>query len=462
MATTRLHTVIDVLDNALDGDLTSERVHQLSLAEIHDLYESVNDFYDAWDPAPPPDGALRTHLGGWVARCPDHGAARDLLNSALLYAHEVVVYDPLAAYFQPGRSRLRPLPAVRGIGIDIQASSVHLEATAGYERFADELDAHHTNLSAAVRQVAQLAPLIRSGAVLLVPHLRLVLARQDAIHTAVRHMIKDDEYRALLASPIDRPPLTQDDGTRVSFSVAAPRTRSDQLMQEAGDAAYYLARTLAVAGAAGASYLPPSGTEWALYEQRLRVLGQTLRRETRRDLYVAPALSSSDLPLLHALDPSTLVAARAQEEAFEDWRTALRRATQHIRTLPSDGEEFVSEARDVLADELGPVSKEVAQATRRSKVLADSAKDSWLRIACGAATTGSVAVAAGSSMLPVAGATAGGMLSWLATSLFGRQQTGHRAVVAHLVHARSGNPDAPDTVEEDWPIREDLVISPKR
>ncbi len=370
------------------------------------------------------------------------------------------MYDPIAAYFQPGRSRLRPLPAIRGVGIDIQASSVHLEATAGYENFADELNSHHTNLSTAVRQVAQLAPLIRSGAVLLVPHLRLTLTRQDAIHTAVRHMVKDDEYRALLASPIDRPPLTQDDGTRVSFSVASPRTRSDERMQEAGDAAYYLARTLAIANAAGASYLPPSGTEWALYEQRLRVLGKTLRRRARRDLYVAPALSSSDLPLLHALDPSTLVAARAQEEAFEDWRAALRRATQHIRALPSDGDEFASEARDVLADQLGPVSRDVAEATRRSKVLADSAKDSWLRIACGAAAGGSVAATAGTSMLPVAGAATGGMLSWLATSLFGRQETGHRAVIAHLLP--TGGSNRADPATEDWPVREGLVISPRR
>jgi hypothetical protein len=453
-----LPTILDVLENALGDEISAGRAERLSIQEVDELYASVNAFYDAWDPPLAPQDTLRVHLGGWIARSGATGTARDLLNLALLYAHEAVIYDPVAAYFQHGLRKLRPLPTIQGPGLNSRADWVRVEASAGYEIFEGNLEAHQSHLALAFERIAQQAPLIRSGVAIPIPHLRMVLQQQDSIFTAVRHMVRDDDYRSLLANPIDRAPLMRDETTGVRIQVQ-PRTRADAVMQEAGEPAYYLARTLALAMAADASYLPPSATEWAIYEQRLGVLQRSLPREERQHLHVLPALASCSLPFLQGLDPKTVAAVRSNEEAMDDWRGALRRATRNISALPSTGETFAAEARDVLADELGPVAREVERATRRSAVLSDSFKGDAINWTCGAAVAGLGTAIVGLSPAAVPLTAATGIVRWLARSLVPVRLTGQRAVIAHLSHAR---PEPGESKAHDgWPSPEALILRRK-
>lgn len=228
-------TILDVLEAALDGDLSAERAQRLSMAEVQNLREVVLQFYEAWAPQPAKEGLLRVHLGGWVASATDQGIARDLLHASLLYVHEVVVHDPVAAYFEPRRRYLRAFRQVRGQTIDATASSVHGERTGGYESFADNLESHRSSLAVAIPRVAALAPLIRAGIVLPIPHFKLALQRQERIWTAVRYLLQDDDYVALLDQPIDRPALTQDEGPGVQL-LTRPLTEADARIQQYGDA----------------------------------------------------------------------------------------------------------------------------------------------------------------------------------------------------------------------------------
>jgi hypothetical protein len=41
-------TIIDLLENALDGELTPAAVGKLDLLQIAELAESVQDFYESW------------------------------------------------------------------------------------------------------------------------------------------------------------------------------------------------------------------------------------------------------------------------------------------------------------------------------------------------------------------------------------------------------------------------------
>lgn len=447
-------TIIDVLENALDGDLSPGRIESLSMTEVRTIREVVLEFYDAWAPYPAETGLLRVHLGGWVAtNAGQGGTARDLLHAALLYAHQVVIHDPVAAYFEPRRRRLRAFPAVEGLGLNVDASAAQLERTGGYESFPDNLEGHRSNLARGVVSLAELTPLIREGVVVPIPHLKLTLQREQKIWTGVRHLLHDDDYLKLLRNPIDRPALSFDTGTKVQF-LTDPRTSSDAKIQEFGDSAYYLARTLAMAEASYAAYMPPSATEWALYEQRIRRLPTDLSRRTRLDLTVAPALVSSDLVYFQGLSNRDLLAIREDEESFEHWRASLRRATRQISELPSEGEDFAAEARDVLTDHLDEAAGEVRQATSRRSALKRNLRPTGVSLSTGAAGVGGAAVTGGGPA-GLAAVGVSGMLKWLADSLLSPSLGGTKAVLAHLIQ-----PSTSET-EDDWPAREPLVIRPK-
>lgn len=448
-------TIVDVLENALDGDLTAERAEQLDLSEIEELRAVVLEFYESWVPRPPGDDVFRVHLGGWVASAADDGIARDLLQAATLYAHEVVVYDPVAAYFEPRRMLLRSFRPVEGLGISSQASAVHIETTDGFQVEPGNADRHRSSLAIAIPQIRTLAPLIRAGVLLPVPHLKLALQRQVKIWTAVRHLLADEEYLALVDQPVDRPALTWDNGIRPQI-LTHPKSRADALIQQYGDAAYYLSRSIAVADAAYASYVPPSATEWAIYEQRLTRLREVLGRRQRVDLTVAPALSLSKLPYFRGLSDSDILGARDSEESFAHWRASLRMATRQIGSLPMAGDNFVDEAREVLSDALGQAADEVRLATSRSATLKRKIRPYGLTMAAGAAgAAGEAALGGGSTAFAATGIS--GMLGWLADSLFPPSLSGSNAVMAHLVHDTS----AEKTQDEDWPKREGLLITPK-
>lgn len=446
-------TIVDVLENALNGDLSAERAQQLSMEQVRSLREVVLQFYDAWAQSPAEEGSLRVHLGGWVASAANDGIARDLLHAALLYAHQTVIYDPVAAYFEPRRRHLAAFRPVRGQGLDSEASSIHQERTGGYESFVDNLVAHRSNLALAIPRIAGLTPLIRDGIVVPIPHLKLTLQRQEKIWVAVRHLLSDDEYLRLLDQPIDRPALTQDDGPGILF-LTRPQTAADARIQQYGDAAYYLSRSIAMADASYASYLPPSGTEWAIYQQRLTRLGRALERSHELDLTVAPALVQSDLPYFKGLSGPDVLAARRDDEGFEHWRMGLRTATRQINNLPSDGETFVGEAQDVLKDHLEETAAEVRKATSRSAALKRNLRPTALTLSTGAAgIAGAAALGGGPAVFGTLTIT--GMLRWLGDSLLAPNLSGSKAVLAHLVHNR------PVDKADDWPRREPLLLTPK-
>jgi hypothetical protein len=252
----------------------------------------------------------------------------------------------------------------------------------------------------------------------------------------------------------------QDDGPSVHIQVH-PRTKTDQRLQHYGDPAYYLARTLALADASHASYLPPSGTEWAIYEQRLRALGQKLHRRDRLELTIAPAIVGSELPFLAGLSAATVLAARADDEAFGEWRMALRRATRQIRASPADGEAFVDQAREVLHDELTEAAREVRRQTKRSRVLAGNMRSNSLTIVTGVAGAGASAAVLGSPVAGLVGPAATGLLRWVADSLLPPQLHGTKAVLASFVHHTTTNSSGTQERDDGWPIRETVVFEPK-
>jgi hypothetical protein len=178
----------------------------------------------------------------------------------------------------------------------------------------------------------------------------------------VRHDLRNDDFLSAVQSPVDREPVTRDSTRGMQQSISGAGgfvSDNDRRLQVAGNPSYYLNKTLAVAHAAGAAYVPPSATDWRLYELRIEAARTELRRVTDTDLKVLAALHASALPLLDGLTLDDVATLRLKEGAMEDWRIALRQAARGLATVPTDGATFAADSTQVLEDTLGPVERTV-------------------------------------------------------------------------------------------------------
>ncbi len=428
------NSIIDVLHGVIGQDLSAERVNDLTLDEVAELADAVQTHYLDWRP---PDGdGLRVHLGGWIGGNFADASARSMLATMLLYANEVLIHDPVAEWFSASRDRLRALDPIRyRNGTKVQGSEGHLLRIDGWLAHSTDLDRNLHELRWRIPALDSIEPLVRSGAAIPVSHIDLVLALQDQLLSAVRHDMRNDRFVRAVSEPVDLQPVTTDFSRGGQLDLAGAGgllTDKDRRLSVAGNPAYYLNKTLAVAASAGAIYLPPSATDWAIFHARIDAAAVELRRAGELDLNVLAALHTSELPLLEDLDLATVSRLRNEEGLVEEWRAALRQAARGLQTIPSEGPAFASDSRQLLEDMLLPAENELARnATFRGR-LRRGGRDASVSLMAGAAGT---AVAGPVGGLLTAGVSAAA--SWTLKALLPEQRTGTAQIVAHLSHRRS-------------------------
>ncbi len=192
-------TIIDVLIDVLGPDLSAERVDELTLDDIAELADAVQRHYGEWQP--PESDALRVHLGGWVGGNFAAPEAREVLATMLLYADQVVLHDPLAQWFSTDRRRMRSLDPIRyRNGAQLAGSEGHLLSADGWVAHHEDLERNLFHLRWAIPALRDVAPLVESGAAVLVPHLQLIVGVQDGLLSAVRHDLR--KWAIHVAPPI--------------------------------------------------------------------------------------------------------------------------------------------------------------------------------------------------------------------------------------------------------------------
>lgn len=130
---------------------------------------------------------------------------------------------------------------------------------------------------------------------------------------------------------------------------------------------------------------------------------------------VASSLLTLDLPIFAGAPIETLVKIHQDEEAFAEWRAALRGAARQINATCTDSG-FRDDAREVYQDMLLPMTAAVDRATKRSRVLKNLALEQAARVSLGA-TLGY----ASSTMLglPPTGAVSGAVVGGLTSAAYG-------------------------------------------
>jgi hypothetical protein len=427
-------TIVDVLENTI-GELTAERVQQLTPQGLDTVADVVNEFYGKWTAPPLADGELRLYSGGWIAGNIEGVEPRQYLFTSLVYAPTVIIHDHIAEWFYPHRNALRspPLLPARHGQMMIQGAEPSLLQGNGFYVFRSEPERSREYLARVIPTMGLLAPLIRSGAVMPVPHLRIMRSGQDAILSAVRHDVQSTEFAQLVANPADVAPPRSDQIRGMDVVPGGGIVAGHEMRAIGQNASYFLNKTLAIADATGSLYVPPAATDAALFDYRIRLLAQDLASRSI-DLQVAASLATADLPFLGGLDPATLVAIRQDEAAFADWRAELRTIGRLIQSTPSDGPAFAREANEVLSDALMPRVHEIEKAVARSTVMKKAAKDSGVQLGIGAASAVGAAAITGD---PVASGIAGIGLSsvarWVYSSVFRSGPSGTRGILATLI-----------------------------
>jgi len=427
-------TVIDVLENAL-GDLSDKRVAALGTAELDDLADAVNAFYESWQTPALRTDEVRFYSGGWIAGNFDTESARQYLYTSLLYAPSVIVHDPIAEWFYRERDSLRSPPGIRGArgGIQVQGAEPQLLQGSGYHAFRDQPESSRAFLTRTIGALSPLPPLIRQGIVVPIPLWQLVRQREEAILAAVRHDVRDEAFAELITGATEAPPRTD----HIRGAEVTPQggvAPSDSLRAVIQNPSYFLNKILAIAEATASRYVPPAAIDAALLEHRVRGLAEELRRRDV-DLQVVAGLAAADLPFLGSLEPAKIAAIRRDEAAFEDWRAELRTTVRTIESNPSQGDTFASEAREVINDALIPRAREVERAVSRSGAMKAAAKDQAISLGIGVAAVTGAAIVVGAPVAPAALAGLGisAVGRWVYSSLFGRAPSGTHGVLATLI-----------------------------
>jgi len=430
-------TILDVLENALSGDLTAEHAGQLTEAELENLADRVNEFYSSYTLQATADD-LRFYSGGWIAGNWENPDIRRYLFTSLVYYPIVVVHDPIAEWFYPGRQTLLVPPELpaRTKQMKIQATEPALLRGDGYYAHRSDPSRTRDRLANVLPLMNELGALFRNGIIVPISQWQLVRERQQAILTAVRYDSRDDELASLMANPLDLP-VSRSDHIR-GLTVSPPGGWSAGQEQRAlvQDPAYFLNKTLAIADAVGGRYVPPAATDAALLELKLRRLGAELKRRAGSiDLAMVSALESAQLPFLEDLDAKTLVGIRANEEAFDDWRREPRTVVRSIEAQPTEGAAFAQESSEILRDALLPRAREVSSAVSTSAVLKKVAKEQSVTLTIGAVSTLGTASALGApvSAAALVGLGMSAITRWTYGALFRGSPSGSRAVMAKLI-----------------------------
>lgn len=310
-----------------------DRIASASHTQIHEF----TDFYDdhALFKLPPrPSGLLRPRV---VDVAPNGiQKPRDIGLSLLLYAHEVVVDDPL-----------------RRVLVD-----------------SDRLD--RAALRSALLRILELRPLDLAGVVHFEQSTWKFLSK-------VRHPSRSQDLFLFEDAPSIYEVIQE---WRMGDRLAS--IPEDELvdylefgneMRPVESAAWLVMHVLSGAKSIDPNLWNPFARnllESQLLDAALRDMGAPRADKRGRSL---TKLSAIDVPDL-GLSVPELVKVRLSSEAFEEWRTVLRAALDQVEMLPGDSDEWKAEAREVVSGELRPFADKLETSTARSPFLS-GAQAGW-------------------------------------------------------------------------------------
>lgn len=423
---TRPVTVLDVLEGFF-GEIPDEAaVRALDQHEIEELGDLAVQSAAAQATAQVPKGAV--YPGGWLAGNWHEQLFRGELTLALLYYPALLVHDPLADFFFRDYGSLPPTRELRERRnrMTISGGPAMWGQAVSYEGMRSNPDAVLDYLVKVITFLVDAAPLLRSSALITRSQWPTILDRSQALMTSVRNDVRSREMQSAVAgaAAAGDPVPTWDNIRGLNVLPVSGLRASDEPWQWQHEF-FYLAKTLAVADAAGATYAPPTNGDLAV----LRVKAAQAQRAVVGDRQPRELLAEVARVLVPdlQLDARTAVAMRTSEEAFDDWHRGLR-------SLARATDNTVEELRGRVEDELLPKLRRVERAVDRSAIARQALQDqAATTLITGAVAVGAAGVAGTNPWIGGAAAAASGAIQWAWKAYRPPSLGGEDAVLASLI-----------------------------
>lgn len=262
--------------------------------------------------------------------------------------------------------------------------------------------------------IIELAPLIECGDLIVVPDKKLFSPEEAEMW--------EDVLQALKA-----------DGAWSSFANDKPGHPESQFYIEL--AAEVFTRKYWNAEAADARVLPHDYMSRKDFAHRLRLTGQDLQ-EHGVDFKAVNAVATALLPRLETPSLATVISARDELEAFDDWRGQLRNASRLISSSVVDSS-FEDEARAVFDDTVVAQTRRLKNELSKSRTFARAAKEESMQMAFGGVGVAGVAAALGANpFLAASGVGVGALTRVMLRTLRPQRRTGSASILASFEFRR--------------------------
>ena len=421
-------TIIDVLEGYFGETPDEAAVRALNQPEIEELGDLAVQFATAQVGTPAPKGAV--YPGGWLAGNWHDQLFRGDLSLALLYYPSLLVHDPLADFFSSNYGSLPPTRDLREKNnrMTIISGPAIWGQPESYEGMRSNMDVVRDHLVNVITLLVDAAPMLRTCALVTRSQWPTILDRSQALMTSVRHDVRSQDMQAAVAgaAAAGTPPATWDNMRGMNALPASGLRASDEPWKWQHEF-FYLAKTLAVADAAGATYAPPTDGDLAVL--RAKVAGaQRAVMGDRQPLEFIAEVARVLVPDLQ-LDARTAVAMRASEEAFDDWHRGLRSLARAV-------DNTASELRERVEDELLPKVRRVERAISRSAVSRRALREqAATTLITGAAAVGAANLAGANPWITGTATVASGAMLWAWKAYRPPSLGGEDAVLASLIRA---------------------------
>jgi len=426
-------TILDALDGVI-GERRGADLQSLSLRELDNIGELLEEFWSRQHQAAPTSTPSRSaFIGGWMGPFFSEPMLRRDLADALLYYPKIMVLDPLADFFSRGEG----LPELWSVGyvrpdreINRVASGPAMWRNNGtYESLRTDPEGAARRFANIVDNLYLLEQPIRAGVIDVRSQWPIIKARSRQLETALRFDVGNAALQDYLAAADVSGLHVWDSITGLQVSMNLPVVHRDAPMQ-AAPMLYYLAKTLAVADASDAQYVPTNESSLGLLRIKyndavVRTHPAAMIREVARI-----AVPSADVALREA------VAIRQSSDNFEDWRLSLQ--ALHRATVSDDAQTLRERVEETLLPKVHSVERELGSSSLGSsfrKAGADVVIDGAVGAATGAISAGSVDPGA-AALLGIGGAAAAGALRWLLRQYAPAPIEGDQAVLATLIKAQ--------------------------
>ncbi|MEV8132850.1 hypothetical protein AB0O54_17095 [Pseudarthrobacter oxydans] len=424
-----LASPIEVLRNYF-GQLPGDKeLNALTVAQMEDLGQLLVQSAEASLADPVPSGTY--YPGGWLGAGWNEPIFSTGLHLALLYYPRLLVHDPLSGYFF---DRFEDLPKMKEIRMINPTSRSHVASTyTGPDLFAQHAvyftqksnpDHALSWFTRMVRSVVSFAPLIDKGILILRPQWPTILTRQQAIMSSVRHDVRSQEMQS--AAERDPAGVSRWDnirGGKVSVAAGVPHTADAPWINQ--EEFFYLAKTLAVADQAGATYVPPTDADFGMVRAKAATGAYKVKGIQQQPTKLLEEVARFVVPDL-TLDPKTTIRLRQDDESFDSWRRELSSLARDSR---DDDAQALAERVD---DMLVPRIREITRSLSKSRPLRDNLVPDGASIAISAGIGFMAGGPAGAALGAAAGA-APGVIGWLFKAYQRPNLSGSDTVLARLI-----------------------------